>query len=74
MPSDMHFQKSVVSLVIRHGARAPAFAAMVARELLKVGDIEESEAWRAMGQASESLLNSIRSQGLTDHSDTKSAA
>lgn len=44
-------------VIIRHGDRAADFAAMIARELAKVGDAEESQTWWSVSEAASKLLS-----------------
>lgn len=61
MLEDNAIHRRTAMVIIRHGERAADFAAMIARELAKVGNIEESQAWWSVSRAAQELLSGVAS-------------
>lgn len=59
MLEDNAIHRRTAMVIIRHGERAADFAAMIARELAKVGNDEESQAWWSVSRAAQEILSGM---------------
>jgi hypothetical protein len=59
MLEDNAIHRRTAMVIIRHGERAADFAAMIARELAKVGNDEESQAWWSVSRAAQEILSGV---------------
>jgi len=59
MLEDNAVHRRTAMVVIRHGRDAPDFAAMVARELAKVGDAEGSQTWWSVSHSARAILSGL---------------
>jgi len=59
MPKAEEVRRRTTMVLMRHGPMAADFAEMVADELARSGDSEESETWSAVSREARTLLSGV---------------